>query len=212
MGTSIGEQPELSNYETKGWLYGKYELTEKQKSQFESDFNAWKIKENKQKIAAAAIGELNQEKRGSQLQVEDIEAKQSQTKLTSVSASEQSAKASYQTTQNEQMTLFMLERTISKIEEQNQMIKEQAELLSFLKGVAATIVAGAIAYVAINRNKFQRNNQQMSYQGEPGNGQRQYHELDYQDPRVISADRRLYGGKTRHRNRKHKKRHTKSRR
>jgi len=215
MSKPLGDAPKSETYRSKGFFYGFYELTEPQKAKFQADLNTWQNNVNKQKIAAAAIGEKNEEERQKSMQqMGDITTKL-KTELSESTAEENISKVTYKLTEIEEMNQMILSKALQENSELRKLSEERGLALSFLKGM---IVAGKIGFAITYRRQFTRmfrGNRAPYYQGQEIElyNQDQYpREITYNNDDMSTYNR---GGKyrktRRNKNKQYKKKQTKRR-
>lgn len=211
MDKPTGEAPKPDTYRSKGFFYGFYQITEPQKAKFQEDFDSWKNNVDRQKIAAAAVGERNEEDRQKNIQLTGDVTTKLKTELSEASATENISELSLRLTESEQRTQFLLSKTL----EENAELRKSSDMLIFLKGIGFTVVTGLIGFIILYRRQFarlfRRNNRPAYYQGQELDmyGQPQYPPIEDNGYMITNGGRIR---KTRRINKKYKKRHTKRRR
>ncbi len=166
MDKPTGEAPKPDTYRSKGFFYGFYQITEPQKAKFQEDFDSWKNNVDRQKIAAAAVGERNEEDRQKNIQLTGDVTTKLKTELSEASATENISELSLRLTESEHRTQFLLSKTL----EENAELRKSSDMLIFLKGIGFTVVTGLIGFIILYRRQFarlfRRNNRPAYYQGQ----------------------------------------------
>jgi len=201
-------KPDLENYGSEGWFYGRYAPNEEQKQKFNIAFSAWQesieYTSSRKQIADAAIGEYNREQ-------QELSAAKIQKESEIAATGRYTAQTAFKQSEIQEYNTFLT----------HELYKENIKLtgeISFMKGVLATIAtvvvgAGAVAYL-IKRRQQQMTNYDYMHQYNINDYSRQQglisdnlHERDVRvNPMQVG---RRWGGKTKRHNKKHKRRHTK---
>jgi hypothetical protein len=195
------KQPIESTYATPGYIYGMYSLTPQQKAEYDRDYASWK---DRQDLAFSAIAEASAEESGALLarqQQAQSSSDWSRTQL--VKAEAEKYKIQGETDQSAQL-MFQYTKAMEDLLAEKAKTSKYEGIAQGILGTLAVIGGIGFGIFAIlsrrNRRYLDGNSGSTQYR-EIGNGQN-----------VMPEGRRLMGGKTRRRNRNHKKRHTKRRR